>query len=356
MLIKIYDAQTLNAVAMCSKAISMQWERNFYSIGKFEFECSGSDESVEYLKIGNFITFDDKTGIILYRHAESNTITVKGYDLKYFCRSRIIIPPFVYKDNPQPIDGYERQKGNAETVIKYYADRQMITTEDTNRKIPHLVCAADSQKGERIAWQAKFTHLDDELEKICKYAKMGYDITFDADNKQFVFDICIGTDRTVSQSENAPVIFCNEYRNISQIEYTEDWLTAKNLAYVGGNGEEEEQFIFAEPSEDYENDFMRIESYTSVSSDDVSEVEDGGAAYLEENKKSETVSGTANSKYKYKIDWNLGDYVTAKMKAFGSTMSVDEQIIGVNEVYERDSVIITPVFSKDNLLKKILKG
>lgn len=365
MIVKIYDMETREAIAACTKIINMHWERYFYSIGKFEFECSKSDESVEYLQQGRLVIFDGKAGIILYRHSNNKSITIKGYDLKYFCRARIIIPPFVYKSDPQPIDGYERIKGNAETVIKFYADRQMINpksaniindeyTVDETRKIKNLVCAEDKQRGDSLAWQAKFTQLDEELENICKYAKMGYDIAFDVSAKQFVFDVAVGTNRTISQTDNAPVIFCEEYRNISQIEYTDDFLNAKNVVYVGANGDEEEQFVLSIPSESLQSDFMRVECYTEVSSSDTDEIEDGGAAYLDNNKKSETVSGDANSMYKYKTDWNLGDYVTAKIKAFGTVVTVDEQIIGVKEVYKRDSVSVTPIFSENNLLKKII--
>lgn len=366
MIVKIYDMETREAVAACTKIINMHWERYFYSIGKFEFECSKSDESVEYLQRGNLVVFDGKTGIILYRHSDRKSITIKGYDLKFFCRARVIVPPFVYKADPQPIDGYERIKGNAETVIKFYADRQMINPKsasvvnddyavDEARKIPNLICAEDNRRGDYMAWQAKFTQLDEELENICKYAKMGYDISFDTRKKQFVFDVSVGTDRTISQTKNAPVIFCEEYRSITDIEYTDDSLNAKNVVYVGADGDDEEQFVLSIPSEDSQNDFMRVECYTEVSSSDTDEIEDGGAAYLDNNKKSETISGEASTIYKYETDWELGDYVTAKIKAFGTVLTVDEQIIGVKEVHKRDSVSITPIFSENNLLKKITK-
>lgn len=356
MILKIYDFKTLVPLAACSKIKDMRWERYLYSLGKFEFSVPYDDDCVSALKVGNIVKFDGKDGIILYRSLKGYELKIQGCDLKFFCNSRVVVPPFVYKTKPQPIDSYDRIKGNAETVIKHYVDSQCVNPSDSKRKIPNLVCAANQNRGERICWQAKFTKLDEELEKLCKISKFGYDITFDEKNAKFTFDIFAGTDRTVSQTENAPVVFCREYKTISESEYTEDWLSASNLVYVGANGDDEEQYIHAEPSEELEKHFMRLESYTNISSDDVEEVEDGGIAYLEENKPTETVSGTANQRYKYKTDWNLGDMITSKITALGDIVSVDEQIIGVREEYSHCNTLITPIFSTNNILRKMLKG
>lgn len=354
MLIHVYDYSTLDHVGICSEIIRVVLERQFYSMGKFEIECSVHDEYINTLNVGNIVCVSDFFGIILYRSHTESSVTVKGYDLKYFCRARVVVPPFVYKTNPEAIDGYDRIKGDAETVIKHYADTQLINPSDTKRKIPNLICAENQNRGESIAWQAKFTKLDAEFESLCKYAKLGYDIWLDTSEKKFVFDVISGVNRTASQSDNAPVVFCREYKTVSDAEYIEDWLSAENSVYIGGNGEEESQFILTKSAET--KAFLRIEGYTDISTNDTDEIDTGANAYLEEKKPTETVSGTANSRYRYKTDWNMGDYVTSRIKAFGSTMSVDEQIIGVSEVYERASTSVTPVFSDNNIIKKLLKG
>lgn len=357
MLIRIYDGKTLEVKCVLTKVISMQWERYFYDLGNFEFVCSAADPRIKYIQTGNIITHADNSGIILYRGQKDSVVTVRGYDLKFFCRARMIVPPFMYMNTPiDTIYGYDRIKGSAETVIKHYIDTQLINPTDTERKIKFLTVAANKNRGDSMAWQAKFTTVNEELKKIAQYSKLGYDITFDPENKKFVFDVLKGTDRTTAQTAVSPVIFCREYKNISESEYEQDWLNAVNAAYVGGNGEDEEQYVQELKSDSCDTDFLRIEGYTSVSSDDVDEVDDGGYAYISENEPTEHVKASANSRYKYKKDWFIGDYITARTNAFGEILTVNQQIIGAKEVFERCNSYVTPIFNtEDNILKK-LKG
>ena len=305
----------------------------------------------------NIIYEHDNFGIILYLKQTMNDIEIRGYDLKGICSMRLVIPPFIYMDAPvEPIYGYDRIKGKAETVMKHYIKTQLTEPADLERKIKNMIVETDLARGPDMAWQAKFISLSTELQKIGTYAQLGYDIKLDQVNKRLVFDVVQGKNRTKSQNVVAPVVFSREYRNIDDFEYENDSIGSVNTLYVGGNGEEEQQYITKVYKAEYTG-IHRFEGYTGVSSDDVEEVEDGGMSYLEENIAKETIEADANQKLKYNEDWFLGDYVSVIADVLGEKIMLNKQITEVQEVYEHGNVKIKPTFGekKDSVIKRLIR-
>lgn len=360
MIIKVYDYKTLQPVCAVSKVKSLSWKRNFYSKGSFELYLPINCDKLAHFKIGNLISTDGKTGIILYIMPGDDSIKICGYDLKFFLKSRIVVPPFFYKDNPEAIDSYDRVKGSGETVMKYYVKNHCVEPTDNERKIPNLIIAEDLERGiVNLAWQTKFVTVEDALNSISNYTKLGYDIVFNSHNKQFVFDVYKGVDRTRNQSKVSPVIFGKKYKTLSSVSYINDYLESCNCVYIGGNGEDEEQYIQKMLSPELSQDFMSIESYTDCASDDVEEIDDAGLAYLEENKNKETVDGTITLKNSYKEKWDLGDFVTLRLDVMGEIMYIDKQIISVTETYQHSSgqsINVTFGTECENIIKKIAKA
>ncbi len=356
-MISIYDPLSLSRLCNIVSAQSVIWNKKFYEVGTFEIHISGNNEYQKFIKKGNIIVHGQNAGIILYASKSRNDIKIIGYDLKGICSQRVVVPPFVYSDSPTTLEGYDRVKGNAETVMKHYVNSQIVNPTDTDRKVQNIIIAEDAKTGVSMAWQAKFTLLSEELNKIGLYAGLGYDITFDAESKKLIFDIETGIDRTVNQRDIAPIVFCKEYRNISDYEYEQNAKDAVNVAYIGGNGEEEEQYI-TKLGTLSQKGIYRQEGFSEVHSDDVQEVEDGGLAYIKENQETETIETETNSRYKYNEDWYLGDYVTLKIDGFGETVMLDKQITEVQEVYEKGNMKIVPVFGekKGSIIKKILRS
>lgn len=360
MIIKVYDYKTLNAVCAVSKIKSFTRTSNFYSMGSFELHLPLNCEYLVDFKIGNIINHAGKSGIILYVQPGKDSVKICGYDLKFFLKSRLVIPPFVYSDNPTAMESYDRVKGSGEYVMKYYVGRHLVSPTDTERKIENLYIAENADRGiSSMAWQAKFTTVEETLNSISEYSKLGYDIVFNPGNKSFIFDVYEGNNKTRGQKINSPVVFSLKNKTLSSSEYTNDYLDAVNCVYVGGGGEEEEQYVQKMKSGTYDTDVLRIEQYTDCSSDDVEEIDDAGLSFLEENKNKETLEGVVNSKYKYKEDWDLGDYVTLRIDAMGQTLYLDKQIISVTETYQHSTgTTVSAVFgkAKDNIIKRILKG
>ncbi len=341
------------------KVISASWTKRFYSPGSFSIVLPGNAKGTQYLQKNKIILHEGYAGIIKYRNAANNRVEIRGYDLKGLCSQRMVVPPFVYMEVPTVESGYDRIRGTPEEVIRHYADKHMINTTDPARKIPDLSLAKKHEYPGELVWQAKFTNLAEELESICTYTQLGYEITFDEQEKAFVFDVLQGADRTGSDTHYGLVTFSEGYHNVSEIAYTEDALSEKNVCFVAGTGEEEQQFVYEAYNKNYSG-IERCEGYTTASGDDADyadEVESKGLAYVDENKTKESVDAKANSKLVYKSDWYLGDYVTVVADCFGERMELKKQITEVTETFEHSSHVVTPVFGekKQSTIKKIMQ-
>ena len=72
---------------------------------------------------------------------------------------------------------------------------------------------------------------------ISQLSGLGWNISVDLKNKQFVFDVVEGVNRVATQRDNPPVIFSPEFNSLKSMGYTESYLDYKNMAYVAGQGE-----------------------------------------------------------------------------------------------------------------------
>lgn len=356
-MVAVYDPDTLTRLCNIARAISIEWIRRFYDTGSFIMKFKLNDKYCQYLQKFNIVSHGGNYGIIL-KIEQTDIITVSGWDLKGFCKMRQVIPPFVYSSDPETIESYDRTKGNAESVMKHYASTQMVNClgeeDGEDRKFEHLEIAEDKQRGVTMVWQAKFTPLDEELCKIGTYAKLGYDITFDSENKKFVFDVIEGSDRTSAQADLPPVVISYERGTCSDRKYTNDSTAEKNTIYAAGNGEEELQYVEKSAKKRIKG-LRRLEGYISVGNAVIDEVGEAAAAQLEENIVKEFIEAEI-SKYKYKHDYFLGDSVTVIIDILGTRYSIDKQITEVNEYYEHGNTKITPTLGeKENTIKKLLR-
>ena len=357
----VYNPVSLELLAVVTKATSIIWEKKHYDVGNFELHLPRDAPYIETLTSGNIVVQGGNYGVIRYVSAPqergANDVEIRGQTLQGICSDRTIVPPFFYMEGEiDPLYSYDRIKGTGEAVMKHYVTNHLTAPEDADRKIDNLIVAEDLGRGKtEVAWQAKFEKLSDVLKEIGQYAGLGWDITLDPVAKQYQFDVIEGIDRTVTQSDVAPVQFCREMKNVTSLSYENDGLSAINTVYAAGDGEEEQQYVTKLGGG---TGISRREGTTSVSSDDVEEVRDLATAYLEENSVKESIEAVANDKTVYGQDWNLGDYVTVRVETPGEILMLNKQITEVCETWERGIHTIEPVFGekKDDIIKRMKRG
>lgn len=301
---------------------------------------------------------------------ETENWLIKALPLKSWLSQRLILPPAT-KSN-------DEIKAPAETVMKHYVDVSAVNPVDAKRKIPNLVMATDQKRGDKISRSARFDVLSDEITTISQLSGLGWNISVDLKNKQFVFDVVEGVNRVATQRDNPPVIFSPEFNSLKSMGYTESYLDYKNMAYVAGQGEGVDRRVItigdtASGLDRYEL-FVDARDVGETNTDDdgnetprsqqeiETDLTDRGNEKLSEHSQEIYMEGQilTKSPFIYERDWDLGDITTQQNKNWGIT--IDARITEVKEIYEAGNPKrIEVVFDKDkptfmNLIKRQFKN
>lgn len=222
----------LNFVSTLEGYQSVIWATRYFTSGDFEFYIPATTEMLNLIKEDYYITRDDDftQGMIIEKIQittdieEGNYIIVTGRSLKSILNRRIIWTQTV-------VDG------SVETCIRQLIDENAINPIMPQRKINKLVLGAELGVSETMSAQYTGKNLGETIESICKKYGLGYDILLDLEEKQFIFILFKGVDRSYNQTENNYVTFSNDFENLLKTDYTYDKSEHKNVALVAGEGE-----------------------------------------------------------------------------------------------------------------------
>lgn len=346
----IFDRE-LNFKGIFEGHFSLRWVRRYSKCGEFELHCSLTPETLELLKRGNVIWKKDdlEAGYIEYRNLTQDTtgkevLVLKGKFLTGYLNRRIV---------------WDRQNLNttSEFAIRELINKNAINPIDTDRKINLMALGEVKNYTQSLNKQVSYKNLLETVEEIANTNELGIRTLIDIQNKQMIFDIYEGLDRTAGQSINAPAIFSKEFENILEQEFTDSFNNYRNLALVAGEGEGSarelvtvgqgigldrfELFVDAKDLQSTDGDTtIPIEQYREM-------LEDRGLSKLSEHKEIQTFDSkiNLNSNLVYKEDFDLGDIVTCTSKKWGIT--IDTRITEVEEVYEESGKQINVVFGNN---------
>lgn len=331
--IRIYDSD-MDLKGIIENQTSLIWTRRYNEAGEFELHVPITDNNRELLKVGNIVY---KTGfadagvieyIILEESFEKNEITCKGRFLSSYMDRRIIT-------------GTHQYNGNAELIM-----RQMLS-EDTV-SIPRVVLGELQGFTDSIQFQCTYKNLLTYMSKVAKNFSYGFRFRPDFNQKQIIFEVYKGSDKSISQGVNNRVIFSEQYDNLNSATYTENNQAYKTKVYVGGQGEGSARtFVIVGGGEGLElrEDFLNA---TDISRDDITEAEylvaltQRGLDYLESNAyvSSFEYETEPDVNFTYRVDYDLGDIVTVRKDSWN--ISVDMRITAIQEVYENGIMTVTP--------------
>lgn len=297
---------------------SLIWTERYYSYGDFELTLSGKDYKNKVLPLKYYFRkgSSDRLMIIEKINLTSNlddgdTAVLSGRSLESILDRRIIW-------------GLKIVSGNIQNVIKTLLDENVINPSNTDRKIPNFIFK-ESKDSEilKISIEAQYTgdNLYDVIQTLCEACNIGFRITLN-DEKQFVFELYAGQDRTYSQNTNPYVKFSPEFDNLNGSNYMSSDMALKTVTLIGGEGEGKERRYSTVGGG---TGLERRELFTDAR-DISSNVEDGktlsdseyctllnqrGNEKLLENVYVEAFEGSAEvtELYHYNIDFYIGDLV-----------------------------------------------
>lgn len=223
----------LDAVSIVDTYESFIWTDRYYKYGDFELYAAMRDGILDYIKQDYYIQSRDSEHVMIIEKLlissdveEGNHITITGRSLESILDRRIIW-------------GQKTLRGNLQNAIKTLLNECIISPSDSNRKISNFIFEASTDTTvTSLTIDAQYTgdNLYDVIQKICEERNIGFKITLN-DNKQFVFKLYAGTDRSYDQTVVPYVVFSPNFENIINSNYVESKSSLKNITLVGGEGE-----------------------------------------------------------------------------------------------------------------------
>jgi Siphovirus ReqiPepy6 Gp37-like protein len=349
---------------------SMFFTRKWYSVGDLELRINRYLKHTEHLVKGNLIIVGsslNKVFIIKHREIEltkdgkaSENWLIKALSLKSIIGQRTTIPP--------PNTAYDNKQGNAETVIKHYITKNVVSPVDPDRKIQQLILAANQNRGSAVSWQSRYKNLAEEIINISSVSDIGWDVFLDVQQNKWVLDVAEGRDLTVNQSILPPAIFSPQFESLQSLYYTDSELNYKNTAYVAGQGEGVERRIVVvgggvglnrhEIFVDAREIAEQTEDNPPVNrpeADIINDLTAKGQQELNQFLQEQYLEGQVltKSKFQYERDYDLGDVVTIQNRNWNITMDI--RLTEVKEIYEQSGYRIEGTFGKSRptLIDKI---
>lgn len=332
--IRFYDS-ALNFKGIMENQTSLLWTRKYYEPGTFELYTPITADNMKLVKRGYLIWVKGnvEAGVIedvkLEESKSKNEITVKGRFLESYMDRRLIMPAYTFS-------------GLTEVAMR------TILTNAT--AIPLVQLGTLKGFTETVAFQATYKGLLDYEKKLAKSAGFGFRFYPDFDNKTITFQVYKGTDRTSSQGVNNRVIFSEEYENLNNVVYRENDQLYKTMAYVGGETVDNVRKYVSTGSGTGLNlrevfvDASDCKSTNLTTAEYENQLKQRGTDALNDDVISQSFESETNPNvnFVYKTNYDLGDIVTIKKKAWGITQ--DLRITELQEVYEYGSMTVVPTF------------
>lgn len=339
--VKVYDINLMRK-GVIDVYRSLIWTRRYKEAGTVELHAALKERNLKLLKIGNILTMTGSVesaivdGVAIDDY--SNEITATGHMLSYGLSNRGIKTVVNVSDTTY------------EDVMRMLVEISAINNENP---LPRLVLGEKKGLGTTVTLQVSYKELYTYLTKLSACSNLGFRIRGDYKEKKFYFEAYEGKNHSQNQSGNKRVIFSEVYRNINKTTFMTNSQNYKTHAIVFGDGEGTERTIMEAVLDPNLTGWERREVMVDardIKRDDLTE-EQYRAALIQRGTEKlaeygiveclETVT-LPNVNFKYKKDYDLGDIVTVKKKAWGIEM--DKRITEVQEVYENGGVLIVPTF------------
>lgn len=317
--VRIYNP-ALELQGVIDEFSSLIWIRRYQTPGEFELRTPYANESKNLLIPENIIQkFDGKevleAGVIENLQMTKDQIVVKGRFLESYLDRRLIKDTTYYN-------------GNAEDSMRSIISNMV--------SIPLLSLGLDHGLTERLEFQATYKSVLNIIQKVCKGTALGFRIRPDFSARALYFEVYKGADRTSSTA--AKVIFSEKYDNLLNESYTYDSTNYKTKVFAsqlvndvrtvytvgGGSGLDLREIHAA----------TQVDTNNRTAAEIRASMERQGQRVLESKTINEsfTFSTDADSPFKYREDYDIGDLVHVKHINWNIDLAL--RIAEIEEDYE----------------------
>lgn len=332
---------------------SLIWTERYSKCGDFEIYTPYNKIIYDLLKSGTYIWNEDSEEMMVIEDIEITTDAETGVHLKVSGRSleSLLDRRIIWKQTVLT--------GNVQEQIKKILDENVISPEDESRKIENFVFQETTNEeilDTKIDVQFTGDTVYDAIVSICEGLNLGFSLLLN-ENRELVFKLYKGTDRSYDQNKNQVVLFSPKFDNLLNSEYLESTKNLKTITLVAGEGEgSARKTVVVEAESGALTGLKRRELFTDAR-DISSTTESGtltadkyndllkkrGQEKLEENSGTKASSGdiTEHSVFQYGRDFFKGDIVQI-VNEYG--MSFKVRITEVIQSQDSSGYNIYPTF------------
>ena len=359
--------RTRAAVGIIDNAKSIIWKSIYYGVGEFEIYVAATAKTIELLKEDYYVTRPDNSEIGIIEHVN---VTYSAQNGRMIVASGRLAKSILDRRHIYKLNGNSNSAtilyGEVETEVREVVTNNAIACPfDSNRNIAELELGTLKGYTERIVdsngnsarKQTTYENLLTYTDELLQEYALGSKVVINKETKKLQYEVIKGIDRTVGNSTgNAPLIFSEDYDNLSNTNYDYDKTALKNTALIGGEGEGTSRFYsLIVPNEtgiDRRETFIDASSiskrYTeneveqTYSDTDYNEMlNTKGKQELAALSIIETFDGTIeliNSGLEYGVDFGLGDLVTIQDNKINKYLNV--RILAVSEVQDDNGYMV----------------
>lgn len=365
--LEIRDKDSKEVIGIIDAAKSVIWKSVYYGVGEFEIYVSADLASVDILNVDNYITRSDneECGIIERIELTNDSIDGKmiiasGRFLKSILDRRIVYSAtlsgvgnnYIWHCTSSTL------RGNVEAAVRGLIFNNAVEAGDINRNIyeiywtdeditglPDVIVTDTASGGEESAEkQVTYKNLLEYTDNVLKEYSCGAKMWLDDELLRFRYKIYKGIDRSRDSRTEQPLIFSQDFDNLSSSSYVKDKVGYKTTALIGGEGEgTERKCAFAYS---WISGLKRREIFIDASglSQEKLEMQEYRKQLEAQGRQAvlglqliETFNGEidlTNSFYIYGEDYNLGDLITIEDKDLGKY--INARILAVTEIQDDD--------------------
>lgn len=299
---------------------SFIWTERYARAGDFEIVAAASTELLQNLGIGYYIYLEESDRLMIIETLaietnahEGNRITISGRSLESLLDRRIVWSQTI-------LDGY------LDGQIKKLINDNIINPGDASRTIPYFTYK-DTDDPIVTSMRIRSQYTGDNIYKIitdiCDERRIGFKVSFNRDNNNFVFELYSGADRSYGQDQNEPVEFSPDFDNLIDSNYRFNNIPYKTMALVAGMDRDENRIrtsIFMDDASGLERRELYIDA-RDLQKDDgttmdeyLETLEQRGFEKLIDYMEESSFSGDMETgvSYVFNKDYFLGDIVYVK--------------------------------------------
>lgn len=368
--------QSTELIGFIDAAKSVIWHSVYFGVGDFEIYTEATPEALKMLQKFNYVTRPDDIEIGIIEKIEvvndENSglmISAAGRFAKSILDRRLIYKLSGKSNTPTILRG--KVEENIRTVVYNNA---ISCSFDSKRNISILELGELAGIAARIVdkdgyatqKQTSYANLLEYTDGVLQEYGLASMVALNAERRKLQYIVYTGIDRSIDNTEgNTPVVFSQEFDNLTASAYACDTTAEKNVALIGGEGEGAERFYSL--LEGGETDLQRREIFINASSisktykegsgedeEEITYTDEEYTALLDAQGKQDLIplavfenyNGTIdieNGNYVYNRDFYLGDIVTVQDNQLEAVLNV--RITEITEVQDENGYTVDATYS-----------